>query len=82
MVEHVACMGDRRGACGMLVDRPEGKGIFRGPRYKWEKNFKMDLQEVEWAGMDWIVQAQDGESWQVFMNVVMNLAGKAMANYP
>jgi len=28
-VGNVACMGDRRGSCRMLVDRPEGKGLFR-----------------------------------------------------
>jgi hypothetical protein len=31
----------------------------------------MDLQDVGWAGMDWIVQAQDGERWQVFVNAVV-----------
>jgi len=66
-VRHVACMGDRRGACRKLVDRPKGKRLLR-----WEKNIKMDLQEVGWAGMDWIVQAQDRDRWQVFMNVVVN----------
>jgi len=60
-------MGDRRGACRKLVDRPKGKRLLR-----WEKNIKMDLQEVGWAGMDWIVQAQDRDRWQVFMNVVVN----------
>ena len=69
----MACMGDRRGACRMLVDRPEGKGIFRGPSYKWEKNIKMDLQELVWAGMDWINQAEDRDRWQVLVNVVVNL---------
>jgi len=46
-VGQVACMGDRRGACRLLVDRPEGKGLFRRPRHRWEDNFKMDFQEVE-----------------------------------
>jgi len=55
----VACMGERRGACRMLVDRPEGKGLFRRPRHMWEENIKMGLQLVGWAGMDWIDRAQD-----------------------
>jgi hypothetical protein len=58
-VGHVACMGERRGACRMLVDRPEGKGLFRRPRHMWEENIKMGLQLVGWAGMDWIDRAQD-----------------------
>ena len=45
----------------MLVDRPVGKRIFRRPRHRWEENIKMDIQELEWAGMDWIDQAQDRE---------------------
>ena len=33
----------------------------------------MDLEEVEWQGMDWIDLAQDGDRWWVLANVVMNL---------
>jgi hypothetical protein len=40
--EHVAYRGDRRFACRILVERPEGKR----PRRKWEDNIKMDLDEV------------------------------------
>jgi hypothetical protein len=47
----------RRGACGTLVDRPEGKRLLRRHGHRWEENIKMDLQEVGWAGVDWIVQA-------------------------
>ena len=54
----------------MLVDRPDGKGLLRTPEHRWEEKIKMDLQEVGWAGMDWIDQAQDGERWQVLVNAV------------
>jgi hypothetical protein len=37
-----------------LVERPEGKRL----RRKWEDNIKMDLDEVGWEGMDWIVLAE------------------------
>jgi len=66
----VACMGVRRGACRMLVDRPEGKVLFRRPRHRWEENVKMDLQEVGWAGMDWTDQAQDRERWRLLVKAV------------
>jgi hypothetical protein len=34
---------------------------------------KMDLQYVEWGGMDWIALAEDRDTWRVLVNAVMNL---------
>jgi hypothetical protein len=45
-------MGDRRGAYRVLVGRPEGNITLGRPRRRWEDNIKMDLQEVEWGGMN------------------------------
>jgi hypothetical protein len=42
------------------VKRPRGK-----PRHRWEDDFKMDLQELEWRGVDWIDLAQDRDRWRV-----------------
>jgi hypothetical protein len=52
--EHVARMGNRRGACRSVVDRLDGKKPLGSPRRRWEGNIKMDLQEVGWGdhGMD------------------------------
>jgi len=46
--------GERRGAYGVLVVKPEGKREFRRLRIIWDDNTKMDLQEVGWGTMDWI----------------------------
>jgi hypothetical protein len=43
------------------------------PRLRWEDNIKMDLQEVEFWGMDWIDLAQDRDRWQMLVNAAMNL---------
>jgi len=43
---HVVCMGERRGACRVLVGQPEGKRGLGRPRHRREINIKMDLQEV------------------------------------
>jgi hypothetical protein len=60
---HATCMGDRRGAYRILVGRPDGKRPLEIPRHRWEYNIKMDLQEVGWGSLDWIVLAQDMERW-------------------
>jgi len=70
---HVACMGERRGICRVLVGKAEGKGPLGRPRRRWEDNIKMDLQEVGREGMDWIELAQDRDRWRTLMNEVMNL---------
>jgi hypothetical protein len=66
-------MGEGRGAYWILVGMPEGRRSLGRPRHRWEDNFRMDLQEVGWEGMDWIVMAQDRDRWRVLVNVVMNL---------
>jgi hypothetical protein len=40
--------------------------------YTWEGNIKMELENVEWEGMDWIGVAQDTERWQAVVNEAMN----------
>jgi hypothetical protein len=54
----VTCMEGRSGAYMVLVGRPGGKRPLGRPRHRQDDNIKIDLHEVEWGGMDWIVQAQ------------------------
>jgi hypothetical protein len=55
------------------VGKPEGKKPLGRSRRRWAGNIKMDLQEVECGGMDWIELAQDRDSWRALVNAVMNL---------
>jgi hypothetical protein len=57
--EHVACMGEVRGAYNILVGRPEGRRPLGRPRCRWEDNIKMDLREIGFEDVDWIHLAQD-----------------------
>ena len=68
---HEARMGRRRGVYRVSEGKPEGKRPPGRPRRRWEDNIKMDPQEVECEGMDWIDLAQN--RCRAFVNAVMNL---------
>jgi len=55
------------------VGKHEGKKPLGRPWRRWEDNIKMELQEVECEGMDWIDLAQDRERGRAIVNAVMNL---------
>ena len=70
---HVVCMGREEAYSRFLLGKPENKRPLGRPRHRWEDNTKMDLQEVECGGMDWIDLAQVRDRWQGFVSAVMNL---------
>ena len=69
---YVVRMGEGRSVYGVLVGKPEGKRPLVRPRSRWEYNIKMDLQEVEYGGMDRIDLSQNRYKWRALVNVVMN----------
>jgi hypothetical protein len=70
---HVARMGEKTNANGLLVGKPEGKRPLGRPRHRWMDNIKMNLREIGWDGMDWIDLAQDRDQWRALVNMAMNL---------
>jgi hypothetical protein len=70
---HVSRRGEGRGVYRVMVGKPEGKRPLGRPRYRWENNIKMDLQEMGCGSMDWIGLAQDRDRWRALLNAVINL---------
>ena len=66
-------MGERRAVYRILLWKSEGRRPLGRPRRRWEDNIKMDLQEVEFGGMDWIELAQDKDRWRALVNAVMKV---------
>jgi hypothetical protein len=56
---HIARMGEKSNAYRTLVGKPEGKRPVERHRHRWEENFKKDVREIGWGGMDGIHLAQD-----------------------
>jgi hypothetical protein len=56
---HVTCMGEQEMCTSFLVVKPEGKRPIGRPRYGWEDNIKVNLEEIVWVGMDCIDVAED-----------------------
>ena len=69
---HVARMGEERGACRVLVGKPEGKRPLGRPRRRLV-DIRMDLQELGCGYVDWIGLAQDRVRWRTLVSAVMNL---------
>jgi hypothetical protein len=51
---HVACVGERRGAYRVLLEKPLRKRPLGRPRHGWEDDIKIVLKDIVWEGVDWI----------------------------
>jgi hypothetical protein len=57
----------------ILVGKPEGKKPVGRPRRKWKNDFKTNIKEIEWDGMDCIDLTLDRDQWRALVNTVINL---------
>jgi hypothetical protein len=51
--------GEKRNAYKLSVEMPEENRPLGRPRPRWVDNIKVDLGEVGWGNVDWILLAQD-----------------------
>jgi len=56
--EHAVRLGVRRGAYRVLMGIPDEKRPHGRPVYRWEENFKMDLQQVGWKAWTGLILVQ------------------------
>jgi hypothetical protein len=62
-----------RNAYKILVRKTEGRRPLGRPRNRREDNIRMDLREVGWEGVDWMLLSEDRDHWRALVNTVMNL---------
>jgi hypothetical protein len=65
--------GEKSNAYRLLVGKPEVKRSLGRPRRRLVDSIRMDLGEVGWGDVDWIVLAQDRNRWRAVVNSVLNL---------
>jgi hypothetical protein len=70
---HVARMGGEEERIYPISEKVEGKWPLESSKRRWVDNIKMDLGEIWWGGMDWIVLAQDRNKWKALVKGAMNL---------
>jgi hypothetical protein len=46
-----------KGACRVLVPKPEGQKPLARHKCRWEDNIKMNIEEILCKGMNWIHKA-------------------------
>jgi hypothetical protein len=56
-----------------LIGKPEERKELGRHKRRWVVNIKIDLQEVNWRGMDGIDLAQSTDGWRNCVNVVIKL---------
>jgi hypothetical protein len=71
-VNHVAHMKETRGACRILVVKPEIKRPLGRLRHRWDDNIKMYLEGIGCEDVDWTHLAQDRVHW-LTVPTIMNL---------
>ena len=66
-------MKEARSAYKILRSIPAEKRPLGRPRRRWEKNIRMDLEEIGINAGNWVDSAQDRNYWRALVNAALNL---------
>ena len=55
------------------MEKPERMTLLCLPRRRLENNIKMEFQEVESEGMDWVYLPQDRDRWRALIKEEMKI---------
>ena len=69
----LASMGGERGACRVLVEKPEGKNHWGDLGVDGRIILRWIFRKLVVGSMDWIELVQDRDRWRALVNAVMNL---------
>jgi hypothetical protein len=70
---YVACMRAMRSAYNIFVRKSEGKRPLRRSKNRGEDNVRIDLREIVWKDVDWMLLAENRDQWWALVKMVMNL---------
>jgi hypothetical protein len=70
--EHVARKEEARNVY-ILVGNSGCRSCHGRPRRGYKDNIKMDLREIVWEGVDWILLTPGRDKWRALVDVVMCL---------
>jgi hypothetical protein len=68
-------MGEMHNACKVLVRKPKRKRQLGRRRHRWEENIKMDLEEIERDGVEWMCMALDRVQWRIIRIMIHKRMG-------
>jgi hypothetical protein len=64
---------EKRNACRILVEKPDGKRPLGRPTRRWVCNIRIDLRVIEWGGTDWVHLSLDRDQRRALVDTMMNL---------
>jgi hypothetical protein len=56
-----------------LIRRLERKGQLGRTRHRWEDDIRVDIININYEGVNWLVLAQDRDQWRALVKTLMKL---------